>query len=105
MQNTPAATNKRNGEGALSDHAAIRKAAGLPVSADTPVVAFSPVVLPIPGRAGVLLAAPGDGGADLTEFGQSLTFFRNASQGGWSFGPARFSRPGFFGACLSPWRD
>ncbi len=28
-------------------------------------------------KAGVLLAAPGDGGEDLTDFGKSLTFFRH----------------------------
>ncbi len=50
MQNTPDAGNTRISGGALPDHAAIGKAAGLPVSAATPAVSFSPVVLPVPGR-------------------------------------------------------
>ncbi len=35
----------------LQDHAAINKAANIPVVASTPVVAVSPIVLPAPGRA------------------------------------------------------
>ena len=52
MQNNPIAPVTGTGTGiGLQDHAAIGQAANIPVSAATPVVSFSPVVLPVPGRA------------------------------------------------------
>lgn len=52
MQDKPVAlvTGADKGIG-LQDHAAINKAGNIPVSAPTPVVSVSPVVLPSPGRA------------------------------------------------------
>ena len=50
MQNKSDTANMQNNGSVLSDHAAIGKAAGLPVSAATPVVSFSPVVLPVSDR-------------------------------------------------------
>lgn len=52
MQNKPVAlvTGANKGIG-LQDHAAINKAGNIPVSAPTPVVSISPVVLSAPGRA------------------------------------------------------
>jgi predicted dienelactone hydrolase len=50
----------------LQDHALIGKAAGIPVSLPTPVVSFSPVVLPVPGRVvdlQIRVSAPATGSA------------------------------------------
>ncbi len=52
MQDQPVAlVTGANKESGLHDHAAIGKAGNIPVSAPTPVVSVSPVVLPAPGRA------------------------------------------------------
>lgn len=52
MQNNPIAPVTGTGTGiGQQDHVAIGQAANIPVSAATPVVSFSPVVLPVPGRA------------------------------------------------------
>lgn len=51
MQNPSEAANTRSGGSVLPDHAAIGKAARLPVSPATPAVSFSPIVLPVLGRA------------------------------------------------------
>lgn len=56
MNNTPIAPNRGAKKGigltgiGLQDHAAINRAADIPVCDATPVISVSPIVLPVPGR-------------------------------------------------------